>query len=34
LPHLEIDVSDDDIENACTHIADWLEANALLRLDD
>lgn len=34
LPHLEIDISDDDIETACDHIADWLEANDLLRLDD
>ena len=34
LPHLEIDVSDDDVAGVCDRIADWLEANDLLGLDD
>lgn len=34
LPHLEIDISDDDVNGACARIADWLASNDLLRLDD
>lgn len=30
LPHLEVDVSDDNIGKACDTIADWLETNELL----
>ena len=30
LPHLEVDVSDDDGELACQTIADWLQENDLL----
>lgn len=32
LPHLEVDVSNDDVELACDKIADWLKENDLLRL--
>jgi hypothetical protein len=30
LPHTEVDVSDDDIQQSCETIADWLENNDLL----
>jgi hypothetical protein len=30
LPHLEVDVSDDDIPAACARIADWLQERRLL----
>jgi len=33
LPHLEIDVSDDDVPGATDRIADWLEATGGLYLD-
>ena len=31
-PHHEIDISDNDLDATCDHIADWLEANELLGL--
>ncbi|KPL19590.1 MAG: hypothetical protein AMJ92_02205 [candidate division Zixibacteria bacterium SM23_81] len=31
LPHLEVDMSNDDVELACQTIADWLKENDLLR---
>jgi hypothetical protein len=33
LPHLEVDVSDDDIPAACERIADWLQERKLLGFD-
>ena len=30
LPHLEVDISDDDIDRACDSIADWLSEKELL----
>lgn len=34
LPHLEIDLSDDDIQGACGRIADWLGERRLLGFTD
>jgi hypothetical protein len=34
LPHMEIDVSDDDIPGACGRIADWLQAIRRLGFND
>jgi hypothetical protein len=34
LPHLEIDVTDEDIHGACGRIADWLQEKRLLGFYD
>jgi thymidylate kinase len=34
LPHLVIDVSEDDVDTACEQIADWLESEGLLGYPD
>jgi hypothetical protein len=34
LPHLQIDVSDDDVQGACGRIADWLQEKRLLGFYD